>query len=186
MNQICSHLLPISLWHLAFVNKRMHAALTSDSGAAMWRRQLETPRDNPQFSRAGRTYLPLAYRTAKLQLGREDGNIDDDEKTRAAHKKAREERKLPLEAGRPIDPFKLSAFYFAKTCQLCGKRTDDADPQLLAAVCAVCFDRDAISVDGLARDEDFDDLHPATIDLVRTTTRESCFCFAWFCCGFLM
>ena len=142
----------------------------------MWRRQLETPRDNPQFSRTGRAYFPLASRRPKLQLGREDGNIDDDEKTRAAYKKAREERKLPLEAGGPIDPLKLSAFYFAKTCQLCGKPTDDADPQLLAAVCAVCFDRDAVSVDDLARDEDFDDLHPMTLELVRTTTRESCFC----------
>ena len=155
----------------------MHAALTSDSGAAMWRRQLETPRDNPQFSRLGRAYFPLASRRPKLK-GSGDVNIDDDEKIRAAWKKAREERKLPPEAGEPINPLKLSAFYFAKTCQLCGKPTDITDRELLAAVCAVCFDRHAVSVDGLARDEDFDDLHPMTLELVRTTTREPCFCCA--------
>lgn len=116
----------------------MHAALTSDSGAAMWRRQLETPRDNPQFSRLGRAYLPLASRRPKLK-GSGDVNIDDDEKIRAAWKKAREERKLPPEAGEPINPLKLSAFYFAKTCQLCGKPTDITDRELLAAVCAVCL-----------------------------------------------
>lgn len=144
----------------------------------MWPRQLETPKDNPiVVVRRGRVFNILSSHRPTLK-GRDDGNIDDDEKTRAAHKKAREARKLPLDAGRLIDPLKLSAYYFAKTCQLCGKRTDVADCELLAAVCAVCYDCHAISVDSLARDEDFDDLHPTTLELVRTTTRGSCFCFA--------
>ena len=44
-------MLPASLWHLAFVNKRLHAALTSDSGTAMWRRKLEVPSSAQEWIR---------------------------------------------------------------------------------------------------------------------------------------
>ncbi|KWU43942.1 hypothetical protein RHOSPDRAFT_34562 [Rhodotorula sp. JG-1b] len=165
--EICSHLLPISLWQLAFVNKRMHAALTSDSGAAMWRRELEWPKDDARLGRYGTYFVGndlWVGRKGTLNEGR-----DHDADVRAARKKAREERRLPLEDGKPINPLKLSAFYFAKTCQICGTHADYPDAELLVSVCSACFSREAVPVEEIARSEDSDDLHPLAVELVRTT-----------------
>ena len=94
----------------------MHAALTSDSGAAMWRRELEWPKDDARLGRYGTYFVGndlWVGRKGTLNEGR-----DHDADVRAARKKVREERRLPLEDGKPINPLKLSAFYFAKTCQV--------------------------------------------------------------------
>ncbi len=118
IQQICSHLLPSSLWRLAFVNKRMHAALTSDSGAAMWRSQLESPKDDARLGRYGRYFVGVDLWRRKEGGSHEDEDGDVEDEVRAARKKACEERRLPLEDGKPINPLKLSAFHFAQTCQV--------------------------------------------------------------------
>lgn len=119
-DQICSHLLPSSLWQLAFVNKRMYAALTSDSGAAMWRHQLESPANDPYHGRSSNFFLNIFL---GFQQGRSDEDTDDeDADTPSGRKKAREKRQLPLEDGKPIKPLKVSALYFAETCQVRSRR----------------------------------------------------------------
>ncbi|GAA5985241.1 hypothetical protein JCM10908_002581 [Rhodotorula pacifica] len=171
--EICSHLRIRSLWHLAFVNKRFHAALTSDSGAAMWRYKLETP--PPQH---GSTFKRRPFAVCDSDEddydeagpnGQQDGAADREER-----RKAREERRLPTDGGKPINPLKLAALCFLDKCQYCGVKNAPAEYDLLARICQSCFDREAVSLSSLAscdddEDGDLDRLHPMTAEIVRTT-----------------
>lgn len=99
----------------------MHAALTSDSGAAMWRHQLESPDNDPFYGRYSKFFLDMFL---GFKQGRSDEDTDDeDDDTPSGRKKAREKRQLPFEDGKPIKPLKLSALYFAKTCQVRSRRS---------------------------------------------------------------
>ncbi|KWU43948.1 hypothetical protein RHOSPDRAFT_34570 [Rhodotorula sp. JG-1b] len=156
--EICSHLLPASLWHLAFVNKRLHAALTSDSGAAMWRRKLEVP--SPSLGDEDDSKWGILGGESSFEDGR----------TRRKHRREKM-RVPPTEGGRPVNPLKLAALFFNKRCQVCETQTNELDYNLLARVCTSCVDCEGVAIGDTADDEALEELHPMTTKIVRTTCR---------------
>ncbi|GAA5867594.1 hypothetical protein JCM3774_001522 [Rhodotorula dairenensis] len=167
--EICSHLRPVSLWNLAFVNKRMHAALTSDSGALIWRQKLESSEEKPQSKRGHRRFWTWSGWRSDSESSDSD---EDNNKARMKRKQAREERRLPFENGKPVSPLKVTALLFARTCQICGTQTKHSDYVMLACVCSACVDREGVPLKMVAGSEEYDDLHPLASELVRTTLQQ--------------
>ena len=87
----------------------------------MWRRQLESPANDPDHGRYSSFFLNicLGFKGERYDEDTDDEDVD----THPGRKKAREKRQLPLEDGKPIKPLKLSALYFAKTCQVRSRRS---------------------------------------------------------------
>lgn len=175
-------MLPPSLWHLAFVNKRLHAALTSDSGAAMWRRKLEVPSAAPEWIRK------LGINLSDTPSDSDESSLEDEDDSKwgilggesssedgRKHRKPRREkmRVPPTVSGRPVNPLKLAALFFNKRCQVCETQTNELDYNLLARVCTSCVDREGVAIGDTADDEALEELHPMATKIVRTTRRKS-------------